>query len=160
MKNNLLLEDAKLVFTNFEGREKPPYNRAGDRNICIDLTDMDPEFIDQLKAAGWNIYESDNPEATVKVSLTVKIKFNHQKPQFNPKIYMVSEAGENAYVPILLTEDSVGNLDYMQITGGDVIIRPYEYDVAGRRGVSAYLEVAYVRVCPDIFAAKYESPAE
>lgn len=159
MENNLILENAKLVFTNFEGREKPPYNRAGDRNICIDLTDMDPGFIDQLKAAGWNIYKSNNPEATVKVSLTVKIKFNHQYTQLNPKIYMLND-GTKDNVPILLTEESVGNLDYMQITGADVIIRPYNYDVGGRTGVAAYLDIAYIRVCPDIFAAKYESPYE
>lgn len=160
MENNLILENAKLVFTNFEGREKPPYNRAGDRNICIDLTDMDPAFINQLKAAGWNVYESDNPEANVRISLAVKIKFNHQYPQFNPKIYKVNDAGVNAGIPVLLDEAAVGELDYMQITGADVIIRPYNYDIAGRVGIAAYLDTAYIRTCPDIFAAKYEHPTE
>lgn len=47
----LLLENARLVFCNFEGR-KGPYNPEGARSFCVILEEKEAE---KLAADGWNV---------------------------------------------------------------------------------------------------------
>ena len=62
-EGTILIENARIVFRNFEGKEGP-YNRAGDRNFCVLLDD---DLAGQLLADGWNIKalrarEDDEPD--------------------------------------------------------------------------------------------------
>ena len=46
-------------------------------------------------------------------------------------------------------------LDYADIKNVDVVLSPFNYDFAGRTGVSAYVKTMYVTVQEDEFADKY-----
>ena len=58
--NNIIFEDAKVIFPNFGGLEGR-YNRAGNRCFSVMVTDQngnpDTELAMQLKDEGWNIKE-------------------------------------------------------------------------------------------------------
>jgi hypothetical protein len=47
----LKLEDARILFRNFQGKEGP-YNKEGDRSFAVEIPD---ERVDELLAAGWNV---------------------------------------------------------------------------------------------------------
>jgi hypothetical protein len=47
----IVLEDVKLIFRNFAGREGM-YNREGDRNFAVELP---KDVAEELAANGWNV---------------------------------------------------------------------------------------------------------
>lgn len=142
--SDLVIEGAQINFRNFSGEEKQ-YNRAGDRNFCVFL---DPELADRLIADGWNVKttrvkeEGDVPGYYMQVA----VKYNN----FPPKIYMVTRNKKT-----LLSEETVGELDYVDIANVDLIINPYPYTVSGRTGIKAYCKTMYVTIKEDVFASKY-----
>lgn len=144
MAKNIAIEGAKILFRNFEGAEDK-FNRAGDRNFCVALTQ---EKADELSAQGWNvrmIEPSDNyddPLFYIKVSVQYK--------NIPPKIYLVTSRGKT-----LLDEDTVGEIDHIDIANADLIISPYHWEVNGKRGIKAYLKTAYITMEEDEFAYKY-----
>ena len=59
------------------------------------------------------------------------------------------------FSPDPFTEDTVEMLDYDSFELVDLTINPYEYDVSGSQGISAYLKTMYVTVEEDSLDAKY-----
>ena len=78
--------------------------------------------------------------------LPVKIKFNDR----GPACYLVSGSRSNR-----LDEDSVGIIDDVDILSVNLDIRPYDWDVNGKSGRTAYLQSIEVIQKVDRFAAKY-----
>ena len=54
-----------------------------------------------------------------------------------------------------MNENTVGELDNIDIANADLIISPYHWEVNGKRGVKAYLKTAYITMDEDEFAYKY-----
>ncbi len=144
---NIVIEHAHIWGRNFSGIEKPPYNKEGDRNFCVELDDI--QLARQLAEEGWNIKFRDPNEQYPEPSAYVQVKVKYGK--LVPEIYMVGDNGTST----LLNEETVGLLDSSEIENVDLVIRPYNYDVRGEQGVSAYVKTMYVTLAKDPFYEKY-----
>ena len=146
-KNILQIDDAKLIFKNFEGRGDK-FNREGDRNFSILIED--PNTADALVRDGWNVKIKpgrDEDEGPF-MRLPVKVKFT----DYGPNVYLVTGDRRNE-----LDEESISCLDNIDIESVDLDIRPYDWEVNGRTGRTAYLQSMQVVQRIDRFAAKYAS---
>ena len=164
-RNILEINDARIIFRNFKGLGDK-YNREGDRNFAMiiaggtlddgnskkvvtaeEMADALMNDINRL-GVGWNVKikapreEGDEPF----IYLPVKIKFNDR----GPKVYLKS--GHNA---ILLTEETVGMLDDIDIVSVDLDIRPYDDEGSGRPFRAAYVQSLWVTQEVDRFAARF-----
>lgn len=139
-----MIEDAKIVFRNFSGREGM-YNREGDRNFCAILDEATAE---QMSADGWNIKtlkekeEGDGDVPYIQVSVGYKLK--------PPRVTLISSKGR---VP--LDEEAVGMLDMVEIEKVDFIARPYEWSTNGKTGIKAYLQTMFVTIREDALERRY-----
>lgn len=144
----VVIEDAEIGFLNFMGREDK-YNRSGARNFAVFL---DAEMAEQLRRDGWNVKTSNPPEdSDYESSFYVKVNVNYRGPK-PPKIVLLSSSGKSN-----LDESTVGMLDWAEIKKVDLIFVPYEYEIAGRTGVSAYLKSMFVEIIEDELELKYAS---
>lgn len=141
----LQIDDARIVYRNFSGRGDK-FNREGDRNFSLVIPDTD--IADKLVAEGWNVKvkppreEGDMPFMT----LPVKIKFNER----GPRVYL--QTGDNL---VKLDEESISILDNVDILSVDMDIRPYDWEVQGKEGRTAYLQSIKVTQEVDRFAARF-----
>ena len=144
-KNILQIDDAKIIFRNFEGRGDK-FNREGDRNFSLLIED--PDIADALVREGWNvrIKEGRDPDEGPFMRLPVKVKFT----DYGPNVYLVTGDRRNE-----LDEESIGCLDNIDIESVDMDIRPYDWEVNGRTGRTAYLQSMQVIQRIDRFAARY-----
>lgn len=143
----LEIEDARIVFRNFSGAADK-YNREGDRNFAVVIPDQ--EIADALIAEGWNVRIRDPRDDYDEpfMFLPVKVKFNSR----GPGAYVKS--GDSV---TRLNEETIGMLDEIDIEGVDMDLRPFDWEVNGKTGRSAYLQNINVRQNIDRFGAMYAS---
>lgn len=149
----LQIDNARIVYRNFEGRGDQ-YNRAGDRKFAVVIPDQ--EMADALIDRGWNvkIKPPRDEEEDPFIFLPVKVKFNGS----GPRIHVLTGSVMND-----LDEETVSELDTMEIRSVDLDIRPYDWEVNGKTGRTAYLKSMRVVQDLDRFEAEYaeqESPTE
>ena len=149
----LQIDDARIAFRNFRG-EGDKFNREGDRNFVLIIPTE--EIADALTKEGWNVKIRDPREEgdLPFMYLPVKVKFNDRGPQ----VYLVTGGRRNR-----LNEDTVAMLDDIDIINVNLDIRPYDWEVNGKTGRTAYLQAIEVFQEIDRFAARYaeeESPRE
>ena len=144
-KSILQIDDAKIIFRNFEGRGDK-FNREGDRNFSLLIED--PDTADAMIKEGWNvrIKEGRDPEEGPFMRLPIKVKFT----DYGPNVYLVSGGRR-----VELDEESISCLDNIDIESVDMDIRPYDWEVNGRTGRTAYLQSMQVVQRIDRFAARY-----
>ena len=141
----LQIDDARIIFRNFRG-EGSKFNREGDRNFAVIIPDE--EMANALLDAGWNVKikapreEGDSPF----MYLPVKVKFNER----GPAVYLKTGTRMNR-----LDEDTVACLDDVDIMSVDLDIRPFDWEVNGSTGRTAYLQSIHVTQEIDRFAARY-----
>ena len=150
------IDNARIIYRNFAGAPSK-FNREGDRNFAVVIEDRD--IAEALTEKGWNVKikppreEGDEPF----MFLPVKVKFNDR----GPRVYLQNSLGGRNRVT--LDEDTVGILDNVDITNVDLDIRPYDWDVQGKTGRTAYLQSICVTQEVDRFLDRYaeqESPEE
>lgn len=140
----LQVNDARIIYRNFKG-EGGKYNREGDRNFAMVIPNQ--ELADELISRGWNVKikapreEGDDPF----MYLPIKVKFNDH----GPRIYLTAGNHTNC-----LEEDMVAMLDDIDIRSVDLDIRPYDWEVTGKTGRTAYLQAMEVIQEIDRFAAR------
>lgn len=152
-EKTLNIENAHIMFKNFSGKGSQ-FNREGDRNFCVRIDDAD--LARGLRNEGWNVKQlrprDEDEEGTYYLQVKVSFKVSP------PRVYMI--AGKKK---TLLDEEAINSLDYAEIQSADVIITPYNWEINGKKGVKAYLKIAYITIEQDAFAAKYaeeEGPEE
>lgn len=141
---NISIENARIGCLNFRGIEKK-FNPAGSRNFVVWLED---EQAEALKELGWNIKTTKpkSDEYDAQPYLPVKVKFGYRPPN----VWLITSRNKTK-----LDEETVGQLDGAEIKNIDIVVQPYEYDVNGKTGVTAYLKSAYVTIEEDEFESKY-----
>ena len=132
----LQIDDARIIYRNFAGRGDK-YNREGNFAVVI----PDEEMADELTNLGWNVKIKPPREDgdTPFMFLPVKVKFNDR----GPNVYLKTGNVQNK-----LDEESVGLLDNIDIISVDLDIRPFDWDVNGKQGRTAYLQS--IRVIQDV----------
>jgi hypothetical protein len=138
------VEDAQIIFRNFEGREGQ-YNREGDRNFAVVL---DAETAEAMLADGWNIkYLEPREEGDVATPyISVSVKFDVRPP----RIVMITATTRTP-----VTEAMVETLDWADFEIVDLIARGYEWTVNGKSGIKAYLQSLFVTIREDDLERKY-----
>lgn len=140
----LQIDDARIIYRNFRG-EGSKFNREGDRNFAVVIPNQ--EIADKLIEDGWNVKikpprdEDDIPF----MYLPVKVKFNER----GPHVYLATGNARNK-----LDEDSVSIIDDIDISNVDLDIRPYDWEVNGKEGRTAYLQSMLVVQDLDRFAVE------
>ena len=149
----LQIDEARIVYRNLSGRGDK-YNREGDRNFAVLIPNED--IARELLDRGWNVKikppreEGDEPF----IFLPVKVKFNDR----GPNVYLRTGRVQNR-----LDEESVCCLDNIDIVSVDLDIRPFDWDVNGKTGRTAYLQSMRITQNIDRFAermAEEEFPEE
>lgn len=141
----LQIDDARIIYRNFSGTGSK-FNREGDRNFAVVIED--PELADALINEGWNVKikpprdEDDDPF----MYLPVKVKFNEK----GPAVYL-----KTGKVMKNLDEELVSCIDDIDILSVDLDIRPYDWEVNGKTGRTAYLQSMQVTQRVDRFAARH-----
>lgn len=145
---NIKIENARIVFRNLSGKPDKFNPQGGKRSFSVVIEDS--EFANELKREGWNIKQfNQSPDSDEEPAhfISVKVSYNN----IPPHIYLCTSKNKT-----LLNEDTVGQLDYAEISNVDIVITPYQYEMSGRSGISAYVKTMYVTVVEDEFASKYE----
>lgn len=147
VRDNVTIEDSTMMFRNFSGNATQ-YNQEGNRNFCLLL---DPPSAKMMGELGWPVKqlkvneEYDNGEAPQDF-IRVKVSYRGRPP----RVVLVTKRGKTA-----LEEQDIDVLDMADVQYVEATLNPYNYEVNGNRGVSAYLKSLYVFLKEDYLDEKY-----
>ena len=146
--SDLMIEDAKLLFTNFAGSPTRYNSEGGKREFSVALP---LNLVEDLERDGWNVKFRKNADGGLdpeRPYLGVKVSYKFRAPA----IWLIAGGRKQ-----LMTEDTVGTLDNITIKTADVVIHPSVYDVRGQQGISVYVKELYVVMDDESasFASKY-----
>ena len=129
VNHNLEFENARIMFPNFRGLPTKFDPAGGKRSFCVAIPD--PDMAQQMRNEGWNVrvLAPRNEDEMPLDYMQVKVAFGNVPP----KIIMIANG-----VQTPLDELDVGQLDTAEIQSVDLVIRPYNWNVRGDTGVTAY----------------------
>lgn len=143
-REEIIFRHAELIFKNFAG-EKRQYNNAGDRNFSLRLNHE--LAMEMRERHGLNVKElrrKDEDEEQF-YHLKVKVAFENRPP----RCWLITNAGTQR---TLLGEQLIDMFDDIEAVRVDLTIAPYDWDVNGNTGRTAYLQ--------SMFYHMYEDPLE
>ena len=143
--NNINIEGATIIWKNFSG-ERDRFN-PGKRGFSVVIDDA--VMADELRQEGWNIKERPLQEGAdpseQEWTLPVKLNMNRYT-----QVWLI--VGNHK---TLLDKNTIAQLDVVDIIDCDISIRPYEWEMSGRTGITAYVDSMYVTIRENKFAEKY-----
>lgn len=143
--NNINIEGATIIWKNFSG-ERDSFN-PGKRGFSVVIDDA--VMADELRQEGWNIKERPLQEGAdpseQEWTLPVKLNMNRYT-----QVWLIVRNHKT-----LLDKNTVAQLDVVDIIDCDISIRPYEWEMSGRTGITAYVDSMYVTIRENKFAEKY-----
>lgn len=140
----LMIEDAKLLFRNFGGAERP-YNSEGDRNFHVVL---EPDLAKVLEDEGWRVKQLKSREEDEEGDKHMKVIVNYKKGR-PPRCVLITSNNRTE-----LGMDEVGLLDAADIKKCDIMLNGWWSDMAGG-GYSAFLKTIFVWIREDALELKY-----
>lgn len=143
--NNINIEGAMIIWKNFSG-ERDKFN-PGKRGFSVVIDDT--VMADELRQEGWNVKDRPLQEGAddSEQEWTIPVKLNMNR---YTQVWLI--VGNHK---TLLDEDTVSQLDVVDIVNCDISIRPYEWEMNGRTGITAYVDSMYVTIRENKFAEKY-----
>ena len=133
VEKNELLQGVRLKYRNFRGLERKQGGRVlnadGKRNFNVVLNE--DQYLD-LKEKGWAVRAKEDADGNPEYLLKVNLQFGVRPPM----IKMVPSDGGKG---IMVTEETVDQLDFAEIDNAELVIRPYNWDESGQHGAAAYL---------------------
>lgn len=146
--SDLMIEDAKILFTNFAGSPTRYNSEGGKREFSVALP---LNLVEDLERDGWNVKFRKNADGEFdpeRPYLSVKVSYKFRAPA----IWLIAGGRKQ-----LMTKDTIDTLDNITIKTADVVIHPSVYDVRGQQGISAYVKELYVVMDDESasFASKY-----
>ena len=107
------------------------------------------EMAEELRNEGWNVKNRPLQEGadTSEQEWTLPVKLNMNR---YTQVWLI--VGNHK---TLLDENTVAQLDVVDIVNCDISIRPYEWEMGGRTGITAYVDSMYVTIRENKFAEKY-----
>lgn len=150
-EKNITIENARLAFRNFEGREGM-YNAPGKRNFVVFL---DQDIAEELARDGWLIKQMKPREEGEAPQPYISVTLGYSEKSRPPTVVMISSRGRTH-----LDENTVGTLDWVDIDNVDLSFRPYDWEVSGNTGRKAYLQALYVTINEDPLSLKYSDTGD
>ena len=144
--SNITIEGARIGFRNFSGKEGK-FNPPGRRNFCVFL---DLELAKTLEEDGWNVrwLQPRDDQEDMQGYLQVAVSFDN----IPPKIVLITSNGKS-----VLDDESISILDWAEIGEIDLIIRPYHWEMSGKKGIKGYVKSMYVSIAEDEFEKKWSN---
>lgn len=145
-------EDATILFKNFSGRPTKYKKEGGLRSFALVLTE---EQAEELEQRGYPIKRL-RPREEGEIGdpyIRVTARFSN----FPPKVYLVCNGKKR-----LLDEETIGELDTLDIDSWDVIVTPYYWkDEDGViQGVKPMLYALWANMHQYNLMSKYEDETE
>lgn len=139
-KGILQFDDVEIKWPNFSGKQDK-YNRDGKRTFNIIIPDE--EMKEALVAEGWNVKTrpaNDDYEDPLYY-LPVKILYHDEElAHLDPVVTLITGRSQNE-----LDEETIGTLDHIDILEiPHMDISPYDWEVQGKTGRTAYLKKAII----------------
>ena len=143
--NNINIEGAIVIWKNFSGETNKKKKKKRGFSVVID----DATMAEELRNEGWNVKDRPLQEGAdpseQEWTLPVKLNMNRYT-----QVWLI--VGNHK---TLLDENTVAQLDVVDIVNCDISIRPYEWEMGGRTGITAYVDSMYVTIRENKFAEKY-----
>jgi len=146
---NVTIENCRIAFRNFAGNADK-FNPPGSRNFALLLTEKDAEDMARL---GWNVKYLKPRDDEPQGQAFIKVKLSYDKKP--PKVILVTSRGKT-----YIDEDTVNSLDWVDIETADITLNPYEWDVNGNAGVTAYVKTLVIQVVEDYLEMKWDAKIE
>lgn len=139
-KGILQFDDVEIKWPNFSGKPDK-YNRDGKRTFNIVIPDE--EMKDALEAEGWKVKTKaarDEYEDPLYY-MEVKVMYHDEDlAHLDPVVTLITGRSQNE-----LDEETIGTLDHIDILEiPHMDISPYDWEVNGKTGRTAYLKKAII----------------
>lgn len=150
---DLEVQGAGIIYKNFSGAPTQFNPAGGKRTFSLVLP---KELADDLADDGWNVRRRPAKDEGDEDMYYTEIVVNMDS-QYPPKLHLLFKYGEQEKL-VLLTEDSLSELDDNLLEDVDVIIHPFNHGRVNSSGatVKGYLKALYATQVPSIeFGGKY-----